>query len=88
MIGIDVKRENDNVVIRHQFTKIEIPVSDIREVKLDDTYGGESNEAIRVGTPYGTTDRIAVETKNSSYILYTTNYVAVMNKLNLFIKGN
>ncbi|PKG23123.1 SunI/YnzG family protein [Niallia nealsonii] len=87
MIGIDAKKENDNVVIRHQFTKIEIPVLDITEVKLDDTYGGEPKEAIRVGIPYGTTDRIAIKTKNSSYILYTTNYVAVMNKLNSFIKG-
>jgi len=87
-MGIDVKKENDHVIIRHQFTKIEIPVSDIMEVSLDDTYGGEPKEAIRVGTPYGTTDRIVIKTKTSHYILYTSNYAAVMKRLNSFIKGS
>jgi hypothetical protein len=63
---------NENLVIKWQLTKVEIPISDIIEVTSDDTYGGEDKTAIRIGHPYGTTDRIVVKTKAETYILFTS----------------
>ncbi|MGD8190916.1 hypothetical protein ACQCN2_13140 [Brevibacillus ginsengisoli] len=81
MLGIDVTKSNDKVIIKWQLSKVEIPIHDIIDVRLDDTYGGEEKEAIRIGTPYGTTDRVVIETKTKTYILYTTNYYSIMHKL-------
>lgn len=80
MLGIDVKRSGENLVIRWQLTKIELPLSEITEVTLDDTYGGTDKEAIRIGTPYGTTDRVVIRTKNRTYLLFTTNAAAIKEK--------
>ncbi|OWR31381.1 hypothetical protein CDO73_06525 [Saccharibacillus sp. O23] len=81
MLGIDVKKSGEKVTIQWLLSKIEIPSADIAEVYLDDTYAGQDRDAIRIGTPYGTTDRVVVKTKHQNYILYTTNYEAVRSKL-------
>ncbi|WP_226666302.1 hypothetical protein [Metabacillus litoralis] len=81
MLGISVKKSNDTVIIKWQLTKVIIPTSEILEVCLDDTYAGEEKEAIRIGTPYWTTDRIVIKTKTQTYILYTTNTTTIKNKI-------
>ncbi len=82
MLGINIKKTKELLTIRWQLSKLEIPLFDILDVYLDDTYGGEIKEAIRIGTPYGTTDRVVIKTKLQSYILYTTNPTAILNKIN------
>ncbi|KML03017.1 PH domain-containing protein [Rossellomorea marisflavi] len=59
--------------IKWQFSTIDIPVSDITDVTLDDTYAGEEKRAIRLGFPYGHTDRVVIKTTNETYLLYTSN---------------
>ncbi|WP_199427047.1 SunI/YnzG family protein [Thermaerobacillus caldiproteolyticus] len=81
MSGIKVEKLNDNLVISWLLAKIEIPISEIIEVTLDDTYGGEEKKAIRVGTPYGTSDRVVIKTNSNTYILFTTNAVSITNKI-------
>ncbi|PSL32968.1 hypothetical protein B0H99_11078 [Planomicrobium soli] len=81
MFGINVKKSNDIVTIKWQLSKVEIPASDIIDVSLDDTYGGEDKKAFRIGTPYGTTDRVVIKTKTQTYILYTTNPTSIKNKI-------
>ncbi|WP_307345793.1 SunI/YnzG family protein [Metabacillus malikii] len=81
MLGINVKKTNDIVIIKWQLSKVEIPTSEIINVSLDDTYGGGKKEAIRIGTPYATTDRVVIKTKTKTYILYTTNATSIINKL-------
>jgi hypothetical protein len=81
MIGIKVEKLNDNLVISWLLSKIEIPISEIVEVTLDDTYGGEEKTAIRIGSPYGTTDRVVIKTNSNTYILFTTNVVSIKNKI-------
>ncbi len=81
MLGLEVKKVDQNIIIKHQLTKIVIPVADIISVSLDDTYGGKEADAIRIGTPYGTTDRVAIQTKTKNYILFTTNYMQIMNTI-------
>lgn len=86
MFGIFVKKVNSDVVIRWLLTKVTIPISDILAVTTDDTYGGKEKQAIRLGTPYGTTDRLVIITKENTYILFTTNYTSIQKKLNSYIQ--
>lgn len=81
MLGLNIKKSNNIVSIKWQLTKVDIPTSEIIDVSLDDTYGGEEKEAIRIGTPYGTTDRVVIKTTKKTYILYTTNPTSIKNKI-------
>ncbi|RUT35645.1 hypothetical protein EJP77_01080 [Paenibacillus zeisoli] len=86
MVGIDVKRIGDALVIHWQMSKIEIPLSEIKEVFYDNTYAGEGKDAVRIGTPYGTTDRVVISTHNRPYVLFTTNGVNLLNRINSYIE--
>lgn len=85
MFEVFVKKVNSDIVIRWLLTKITIPIADISAVTTDDTYSGKEKQAIRIGMPYGTTDRVAIITKENTYILFTTNYIAIQKKLNSHI---
>ncbi|MGO4530543.1 hypothetical protein AB4Z30_15780 [Paenibacillus sp. 2TAF8] len=77
MFGLSAKQVEDQLVIRWQFFKIEIPLAQITSVILDDTYGGSEPSAIRIGPVNGTTERIVIRAAQQSYILFT-------NSLNLY----
>ena len=85
MIGISIQFSNDHLIIKWQLSRIEIPVSDIVKVTRDETYAGEGTNAIRIGTPYATTDRIVIKTKSDTYILFTTNATSLENKITSLI---
>lgn len=85
MFELFVKKVNSDIVIRWLFSKTTIPLSDILAVATDDTYAGKEKQAIRIGMPYGTTDRVVIVTKESTYILFTTNYLSIQKKLNSYI---
>jgi hypothetical protein len=68
-------------VITWQLTKVGIPISDIEGISLDNTYAGEEKNAIRIGTPFATTDRVVIKTKKETYILFTTNSNDILNKI-------
>ena len=70
---VKVSRNNENLRIKWQLSQIDIPLSEIKDVTMDDTYGGEDKKAIRIGLPYGHTDRIVIKTLSETYILYTSN---------------
>ncbi|MCR8847981.1 PH domain-containing protein [Rossellomorea sp. SC111] len=70
---VKVSRNNENLRIKWQLSQIDIPLSEIKDVTLDDTYGGEVKKAIRIGFPYGHTDRIVIKTHSEKYILFTSN---------------
>ncbi|PXW92115.1 hypothetical protein DES38_103131 [Streptohalobacillus salinus] len=77
MLGIQVKKSAGLVTIRWQLSKIEINEADIIDVSSGDSYGGDDKQATRIGTPYGTTDRVVIKTKQDTYILYTSDYQAI-----------
>ncbi|WP_017381908.1 SunI/YnzG family protein [Paenisporosarcina sp. TG-14] len=87
MFEIFVKKVNSDIVIRWLLSKITIPISDILTVTTDDTYGGKEKQAIRIGMPYGTTDRVVIITNENTYILFTTNYISIQKKLNSYINS-
>ncbi|BCC30344.1 hypothetical protein BCM0100_3070 [Bacillus cereus] len=83
MLGIDVKKTNEELIISWQIAKVQIPLSEIIEVTEDETYAGvEEGNVIRIGTAYATTDRILIRTVKQNYLLFTTNKVAILNKIN------
>ncbi|PEC83200.1 hypothetical protein COK00_01675 [Bacillus cereus] len=83
MLGIDVKKTDEKLIISWQLAKIQIPLSEIIEVTEDETYAGvEEKNVIRIGTAYATTDRILIKTVEQNYLLFTTNRVAILNKIN------
>ncbi|MCY7918957.1 PH domain-containing protein [Bacillus vallismortis] len=81
MLGINVEKSNENLMINWQLTKIEIPIKEINDVFLDPNYGGEGKSAVRIGFPYGSTDRVVIKTTNNTYILFTTNTASIMSKI-------
>lgn len=85
MLGISVKKVDSDIVIRWQLTKVIIPISSILSITTDDTYGGNEKKAIRLGLPYGTTDRVVIITNENTYVLFTTNYIAIQEKLNTYL---
>ncbi len=81
MFGITVKKTNEQLVIKWQLSTFTIPLDDIIEIQEDDTYGGQQDDAIPIGTPYGTTDRICIKTKKQTYLLFTTNLPAILKEI-------
>ncbi|SFS81505.1 hypothetical protein [Paenibacillus sp. 453mf] len=84
MLGITVARKGDQLVIRWQLTKVEIPLEQIVSVIEDATYAGEIKDAIRIGLPQGTTDRIVIRTKDAAYLLFTTNAQSILTNINQY----
>lgn len=82
MLGINVKKTKKELIISWQLTEITIPLRDVIEVTEDDTYAGvEESNVIRIGTPYGTTDRILIKTAKQNDVLFTTNKVSILNAI-------
>ncbi|QUW23808.1 hypothetical protein JSQ81_10105 [Sporosarcina sp. Marseille-Q4063] len=73
MFELNVEELKDKIVIKWQLSKIAIPISEIVEVTDDDTYSGREKNAIRIGFPYGTDDRIVIKTTTETYILFTSS---------------
>ncbi|WP_339181567.1 hypothetical protein NST56_09780 [Bacillus sp. FSL R5-0560] len=81
MLGINVEKSNENLIINWQLSKIEIPIKEINDIFLDPNYGGRGESAVRIGFPYGSTDRVVIKTANNTYILFTTNAASIMSKI-------
>ncbi|PEX82436.1 hypothetical protein CN465_31865 [Bacillus cereus] len=82
MLGIDVKKAKEELIISWQFAEVTIPLRDVIEVTEDATYAGvEEPNAIRIGTAYGTTDRILIRTVKQNYVLFTTNKVSILKAI-------
>lgn len=87
MLGIRVQQVENQLVIRWQLSKIEIPISDIKAVTLDDTYGGSEPSAVRIGAAYGASETILIRTTHQSYILFTSNE-ALFPKISAILSNN
>ncbi|MCU5130404.1 hypothetical protein OCA18_18260 [Bacillus cereus] len=82
MLGINVKKTNEELIIPWQLAEITIPLRDVIEITEDATYAGvEEVDVIRIGTAYGTTDRILIKTVKQNYVLFTTNKFAILNAI-------
>lgn len=73
MLGIQVSRTESSLFVKWQLARVEILLKDITEVYEDDTYGGEPADAVRIGTPYGTADRVVLKPASKTYLLFTSS---------------
>lgn len=87
MLGIKVQQVENKLIIRWQLSKVEIPISDIKAVTLDDTYGGSEPSAVRIRAAYGASETILIRTTNQSYILFTSNE-ALYPKISAMLSNN
>ncbi|MBO3284995.1 hypothetical protein MKY98_25360 [Paenibacillus sp. FSL M8-0228] len=85
MLGIGIKEESNNLVITWQLSRIELSLGDIEDVFFDNTYAGQEESAIRIGTPYATTDRVVIKTNSKTYILFTTNGQNILEKIQSYL---
>ncbi|HDR6821034.1 TPA: hypothetical protein QCV77_004593 [Bacillus thuringiensis] len=82
MLGIDVKKTKEELIISWQLAEVTIPLSDVLEVTEDATCAGvKEPTAIRIGTAYGTTDGILIRTVKQNYVLFTTNKVSILKAI-------
>ncbi|MCM3538353.1 hypothetical protein [Priestia endophytica] len=79
---MNVEKREKEFVIQWGLATIHIPLEDIIEVTEDETYGGKEKQAVRIGMPYGTTDRIVIKTVKQNYILFTTNKYKILDIIN------
>ncbi len=86
MFEVKVTESKGKLLIKWQLSTIKIPLSDITEVAEDNSYGGEVKDALRIGFPYGTADRIIIKTNAETYILFT-NAEAVKKKIFSAVEG-
>ncbi|SES21327.1 hypothetical protein SAMN04487944_1243 [Gracilibacillus ureilyticus] len=78
--------DGQNIIIKWQFSKIVIPSEGIKEVLSDDTYGGNDPKALRIGFPYGSTDRVLLRTNEGNYLIYTSNPHTITKKLKKYVQ--
>lgn len=86
MLGISIKKINDNIIIKWQLSTVTIPITEIVSITKDETYACEEKSAIRLGTPYATTDRIVIKTIKDTYILFSTNVTSLEKKLTSYLE--
>ncbi|WP_303984950.1 SunI/YnzG family protein [Niallia circulans] len=72
MLEVKVTKNNKKLQIKWQLSTIEIPLSDITAVANDETYAGKEITGMRIGFPYGNTDRVIIQTKTDNYIIFTS----------------
>ncbi|MCA1055741.1 hypothetical protein LCM10_12160 [Rossellomorea aquimaris] len=72
LFELRVTEEKGDLQIKWQLSTFNIPLDDMISVENDDTYAGKEKSAIRIGHPYGHTDRVVIRTEKETYILYTS----------------
>ncbi|KGX86503.1 SunI/YnzG family protein [Pontibacillus litoralis] len=73
MFQISVESLSDDLIIKWNGQQFVIPKVDIKKVEADNTYDGhEVPEAITIGFPYSTSDRVRITTDDNVYLLFTS----------------
>lgn len=72
MLEVKVTKHNNKLRIKSHLSTIEIPLTDITAVANDETYAGKELTGIRIGFPYGNTDRVIIHTKSDTYMIFTS----------------
>ncbi|KPB03802.1 PH domain-containing protein [Bacillus sp. CHD6a] len=70
---VKITKSGEDLIIKWQFSTINVPLSSIILVENDPTYSGTDKHALRVGFPSGHTDRVVIHTKSDTYLIFTSN---------------
>ncbi|WP_248482916.1 SunI/YnzG family protein [Tepidibacter aestuarii] len=95
MVFLNTRYEivNDKLLIKYAFSKLIIPIEDIKEIAESTYYACEDNNQYSIGMQNGQPDRIIIKTKdNKSYFISLNGSHILVNKIrkvkpNINIKG-
>lgn len=80
MTGIKIARDDNQLTIDWQQSKLEIPLHEAVYVALDqDRVASECHPAL-LHTPYGTRERVMIQTGKDTYLLLNGDRITVMNR--------
>lgn len=80
-----VKKDNNEVRIQWRVADIKIPTNEIKNISQDQDIHAvpnvEDREVSRIGSTFGKTNRVIIDTDDHEYIIYTQNDQKVYNEL-------
>ena len=84
-MAMRVSKDNNQVHIHWRVADITIPNDEIKEVKEDQDIHALSNEdqdhVVRIGSTFGKTNRVIINTDEKEYIIYTHADKKIYNEL-------
>jgi len=84
-MAMRVSKDNNQVHIHWRVADITIPNDEIKEVKEDQDIHALSNEdqdhVVRIGSTFGKTNRVIINTDDKEYIIYTHADKKIYNEL-------
>ena len=84
-MAMTVKKDNNEVRIQWRVADIKIPTSAIKNITHDQDIHAvpklDSKDVSRIGSTFGKTNRIIIDTEDHEYIIYTQNDQKVYNEL-------
>ncbi len=83
MSGIKIARDDDQLIIDWQQSKLEIPLNEAVYVTLDQEYPMLDCHPALLKTPYGTRERVMIQTGTDTYLLLNGDRMTVLNKSRL-----
>ena len=84
-MAMTVKKDNNEVRIQWRVADIKIPTSEIKNITKDQDIHAvpklDSKDVSRIGSTFGKTNRVIIDTEDHEYIIYTQNDQKVYNEL-------
>lgn len=84
-MAMTVKKDNNEVRIQWRVGDIKIPTSEIKNISQDQEIHAvpdlDSKNISRIGSTFGKTNRVIIDTDDHEYIIYTHNDQKVYNEL-------
>ncbi|CAC8785949.1 hypothetical protein DQU48_11330 [Staphylococcus aureus] len=84
-MAMTVKKDNNEVRIQWRVADIKIPTSEIKNITQDQVIHAvpklDSKDVSRIGSTFGKTNRVIIDTEDHEYIIYTQNDQKVYNEL-------
>ncbi|MEJ8553794.1 SunI/YnzG family protein [Tepidibacter sp. Z1-5] len=84
MVFLNTRYEilNNKLVIKYAFSKLIIPIEDIKEIEESTYYACQHNSQYSIGMQNGQPDRIIIKTKdNKSYFISLNGSHILVNKI-------
>ncbi|PDY58497.1 hypothetical protein CN449_26750 [Bacillus thuringiensis] len=83
MREIEIIKSKETMTIIWQGAMISIPLEDIIKVYKNNNNITETTKVVNIGKYFQHSEHILIRTKKLDYILFTTNKLALLNKINL-----
>ncbi|QWH75457.1 hypothetical protein EXW59_00845 (plasmid) [Bacillus mycoides] len=81
MTEIEIIKSKEIITITWQSAIISIPLEDIVEVNKNNTITN-TTKVVKVGKQFQYSENIFIRTKTLDYVLFTTNKLTLLNKIN------